>query len=45
MTAPASRKRYSPEFKGELVLQLLDGKASAAALSREHRVPVQVLHG
>ncbi len=45
MTAQASRKRYTPEFKGELVLQLLDGKTSAAALSWEHGVPVQVLHG
>ncbi len=45
MLATASRKRYSPEFKGRLALQMLEGQAGAAELSRTHGVPVQVLHG
>ncbi len=45
MKAAVSRKRHSPEFKDRVVLQLLEGKARAAALSRMQGVQVQVLHG
>jgi len=38
-----TRRKFSPEFKTKVVLQLLSGEKSNAELCREHRITAQML--
>lgn len=37
-------RRFSPEFKSQVMLEIVSGKKSLAAVSREHRIKDTVLH-
>jgi transposase len=40
---PRSRRSFAPEFKAQLVLELLSGAASQADLCRKHNLKPQLL--
>jgi transposase-like protein len=39
----AHRRKFTPEFKAEVVLELLSGAKSGAELCREHQIAASVL--
>ena len=40
----SKRRKFSPEFKSEVVLQLLSGERSMAELCREHQLTSQTIN-
>jgi len=41
----SKRRKFSPEFKSQVVLQLLSGERSKAELCREHQLTSQTING
>ena len=39
----SKRRKFSPQFKSQVVLQLLSGEKSMAELSREHQLTSQMI--
>ena len=39
-----TRRKFSPEFKSEIVLQLLSGETSLAQICREHQLTAQMVN-
>ena len=39
-----ARRRFSPEFKSDIVLQLLSGEKSLAQVCREHQLTAQMVN-